>query len=170
MWRLYDRLSEISQSSIASYIGWTPTGVSVPAIVMGVNRFTNTWDAYWDLPGGTGDPDTIKGQFFSRQITSMDAKLPVIAILWGGVHAGVINGGKWHTDSYTGLDVWDYVYFHDPDQYSGGADRYRTAGTWTGQCTSQVLAGRVRDPGNANFYTYGYNVGIRGRTDWPPAS
>ncbi|MDP9122741.1 MAG: hypothetical protein M3O15_15455 [Acidobacteriota bacterium] len=33
---------------------------------------------------------------------------------------GIINGGAWHQDTTTGLNVWDFVFFHDPE---GGPDQ-----------------------------------------------
>lgn len=89
MWRLYDGLSEISQEQIANYMGGTSCGTTSEAIAAAVNNYTLTSDAYRDLDGYTE-----YRAFFSRQITSLDNRKPVIAIIEGGLHAGVVNGGQ----------------------------------------------------------------------------
>jgi Peptidase_C39 like family len=118
MWRLYDGLPEISQQTIGAWMGGTCSGVSQQALANAVGYFTNTFDAYWDFVGDDEIPS-----FMSRQITSIDSRIPVIAIISFN-HAGVVNGGKWH-DAGGGFNEWDFVYFHDPsvranDYYSGG--------------------------------------------------
>ena len=169
MWRLYDGLPSISQSTIANYIGCSPSsGVSAQGIADGVNHFTYTNDTFWDLPGGQGDPDTVRAEFFSRQITSIDLGIPVIAIVEGGLHAGVVNGGKWHTNS-SGTYVWDYVYFHDPDPNFGGADIYWGANSWMeSYVSSQVISTSAALSAPSNFTNYGDEVTAPGR-DWPPS-
>jgi hypothetical protein len=168
MWRLYDGRGEISQETIGNFIGCTTAGSSAQAIANGVNQFTDTRDAYWDLAGGLGDYDLQRAELFSRQITSIDAGTPVIAVVEGGFHAGVVNGGKWHTDTTTGLKMWDFVFFHDPDPHFGGANKTWGARSWTNSyVASQVISAFASRGSATNFDAFGNQIGIRGR-DWPP--
>lgn len=121
MWRLYDGLPEISQQTIGNWMGGTSCGVTQQALADAVNHFTLTRDAFYDLAA-----DIDFREFLSRQITSIDNEIPVIAVIYGGLHAGVVNGGAWH-DNSAGQHQWDYVYFHDPDV---GANDYYTGDSW----------------------------------------
>src|SRR6185295_220648 len=85
-----------------------------PVVASAVNHFTLTSDAYWDHGGGAN-----ANELAARQIASMSHGLPVIAVVDYN-HAGVLNGGKWHADDV--VNVWDFVYFHDPDPAFGGAN------------------------------------------------
>lgn len=89
MWRLFDGLPEISQASIGAWMGGSNCGYGEARIADGVRHFTNTTDAYVDYEG-----EINHEEFFSRQITSIDRRKPVIAIV-NSFHAGVVNGGKW---------------------------------------------------------------------------
>ncbi len=155
MWRLYDGLPEISQQTISSWMGGTTCGASQQVIANAVNHFTNTYDAIDDLAG-----DTEYASFFSRQITSIDAGVPVIAILRGGLHAGVINGGQWHTNA-DGNYQWDYVYFHDPstianDPYS--ADLWQDVSCPPGSTCEQIASSSAIGSWSYNLTTYGGSV------------
>ncbi len=159
MWRLYDGLSEISQSTIASYLGGTSCGVTPNAIADGVNHFTATYDAFVDLAG-----DVEYEQFFSRQITSIDSGVPVIAIINGGLHAGVVNGGLWHENANNEYQ-WDYVYFHDPltvanDYYTG--DFWKDSNCPTGSACEQVASSSAVGAWSYNYSTYGGDVVLGG--------
>lgn len=164
MWRLYDGLSEISQQQIADWMGGTSCGAHSDAIAAAVNNFTLTHDAFRDLDG-----DINYRQFFSRQITSIDNRVPAIAIIRGGLHAGVVNGGKWHTNSY-GEYQWDYAYFHDPFTT---ADDYYTASAWrdtncpSGSTCEQVVSSSASEAWRYNLDSYGGNVVMGGGGgDW----
>jgi hypothetical protein len=158
MWRLYDGLPEISQQTIADYMGSSACGASQDALANGVNRYTSKRDAYWDYVAWNDHDD-----FFSRQITSIDSRVPVIAII-DGVHAGVINGGKWsyRTD---GSYQWDYVYFHDPEIH---ADVYYAAGGWIDEsCPSpstcqQIISSGAVGAWAGNLSAYGDDLYVRG--------
>jgi hypothetical protein len=165
MWRLYDGGVEIDQDTIGGAINWPPAGGSPDQIALGVRLYSNTGgDAIWDLPGGEGPPLTVSARYFSRQIASLDGRIPVIGLIRGDWHAGVVNGGHWH-ENVAGLHVWDYVYFHDPDP-SVGPDYYYSAASWTMVNSSQILASRFAPVGDDNFWLYGDSVVVRGRTDW----
>lgn len=159
MWRLYDGLPEISQQTIGNYIGGTSCGASQQDIADGVNHFTATFDAYWDLAG-----DVEFEAFFSRQITSIDNGVPVIAIIEGGFHAGVVNGGKWH-DNGAGDHQWDYVYFHDPLTF---ANDYYSASLWQvtncppGSACDQIASYSASAAWSSNLSVYGDDVVVGG--------
>lgn len=159
MWRLYDGKSEISQQTIGSWMGGTGCGSSQQSIVAAVNHFTATSDAFWDL---TSELDYQ--EFFSRQITSIDNGVPVIPILYGGLHAAVINGGKWHENADADYQ-WDYVYLHDPltrsnDQYS--ADLWRDTNCPSGSPCEQIASQGASGAWSSNLQTYGGDVVLGG--------
>jgi Peptidase_C39 like family len=164
MWRLYDGLPEISQQTIGDWMGGTSCGVSQQDIADAVNHFTLTSDAYWDLAG-----DVEYEAFFSRQITSLDTGVPVIAILDGGLHAGVVNGGKWHVNA-NGDYQWDYVYFHDPATF---ANDYYSANLWqnvncpAGSTCEQIASYGASAAWMSNLSTYGNDV-VAGGGGIPP--
>jgi hypothetical protein len=159
MWRLYDGYPEISQQTIGNYMGGTSCGVSANQIAQAVNYFTGTHDAYVDLAG-----DVEYREFLSRQVTSIDSRVPVIALIHGGLHAGVVNGGKWH-DNTSGDHQWDYVYFHDPltvanDYYSG--DAWQDTNCPPGGACQQVASYNASGAWSYNLNTYGDDVVMGG--------
>lgn len=160
MWRLYDGLPEISQQTIGNWIGTSScSGSSPQEITNGVNHFTATSDAFWDLAG-----DVEYEEFFARQITSLDNSTPVIALIEGGLHAGVVDGGRWHENS-AGNYQWDYVYFHDPFL---GAGLYYGAGEWmdtscpSGGTCGQIVSSSAIGAFNYNLATYRDRVRVMG--------
>lgn len=125
MWRLYNGMGEVSQDSIYTWMGGSGAGVSPQAIANGASFWANVYDATVDW--GAEEPIEYQREFFARQISSINNNTPVIAIVDGGFHAGVINGGTWHEDSATGMNVWNDVKFHDPKGY---ANRYFSSAAW----------------------------------------
>ncbi|RMH17083.1 MAG: hypothetical protein D6696_16650 [Acidobacteria bacterium] len=164
MWRLYDGLSEISQSVISESMGGTCFGTSEQKIADAVNEFTLTRDAIWDLSSGI-DP----AGFMSRQITSIDTLTPVIAIINGGFHAGVVNGGIW-SQLEPGLYQWDSVYFHDPDL---GPNVVFSASAWIdascapGTPCSQIISVSASGLAQFNLTTFGPAIRVRGSSGSP---
>jgi len=159
MWRLYDGLPEISQSTIANWMGGTSCGSSEQSIANAVNHFTGTSDSYVDIDGLF-----YRENFFSRQITSIDNAVPVIAIL-DSFHAGVLNGGKWRSLS-GGRYEWIYVYVHDPQTV---ANDYYDAAIWTfvncpnGSDTCvQIVSSGATAGWQANQSAFGNYVIVRG--------
>lgn len=161
MWRLYDGLPEISQLTIANYVGCN-LGTPEPQIADGVNHFTNTHDAYWDVGGGIGDPELVRAAFFARQITSMDRETPVIAIL-DNLHAVVVTGGRWHQDQNATFRTWDTVYYHDPAPVFGGPHLPATGGEWVTRVLTQVLSAYATRAADSNLWTYGDTIEVRGK-------
>jgi hypothetical protein len=157
MWADYDFDPPFvpTQQEIASWMGGVSCGSSEEGIRAAVNRFTATSDAAWDLDG-----DINYEAFMSRQITSIDNYLPVIAILDGGLHAGVVNGGRWHSMG-TGTYQWDYVYFHDPLER---ADVQYTSLVWIerscpiGSACSQIVSHAAAAAAAGNLSSYGDDV------------
>lgn len=123
MWRLYDRLPEISQTSIFNWLGGSAcTADEVPGAV---NHFTNTFDTYLDVVLSPSQTETE--ELTARQVVSLDSRVPVIAIVGTARnHVGVINGGKYKKqgDYYQ----WEFVYFQDPRPF--GEDSYYGARQW----------------------------------------
>lgn len=159
MWRLYDGLPEISQQTIAARMGGTSCGVTQQAIADAVNHFTLIRDAFYDLAA-----DVEYRGFLSRQITSIDNAIPVIAVIDGGLHAGVVNGGAWHENA-AGQYQWDYVYFHDPqvganDYYSG--DSWKDASCPPGATCQQVISSSASGGWFDNLNNYGGGVVLGG--------
>lgn len=121
MWRLYDGRSEISQQSIFNWMGGV--GCTTPPVVTSaVRNFTFTTDAFWDKGGGAN-----ANEMAARQIASVNYGTPVLAVVDYN-HTGIINGGKWHAEA--NANVWDFVYFHDPDPRFGGANLQYSATNW----------------------------------------
>ena len=167
MWRVYRGGSVIAQSDIYAAMGGSGSGVSPNAISGAVNTYAGEYTDV-DYAAGIGDPDTLVSEFFSRQITAIDNRSPVIAIVSQGFHAGVIDGGSNHQDTDTGLYVWDSVYFNDPDPVYGGADREYIAGSWqntmcgnSAACT-QIISPSASASGNDNYNSYGGETVVRG--------
>lgn len=126
MWRGYDGLNPTySQDEIWMAIGGAPcSGSDAEA---GVRQFTATgYDAYQDIESTTFHQD-----FMARQITSIDKEIPVMVVVHDARdHVGILNGGKYTSDSSTGRYRWEYVFFHDPDPYFGGSNRQYTSDDW----------------------------------------
>lgn len=124
MWRLWDGLPAVSQGSIWSWLGGPPcTADEIPA---GITHFTNTFDSYLDI--NLTPSATEREHMVARQIQSVGENgMPVIPVVrLSKDHVGVINGGKYHRDG--AVNVWDFVYFHDPANFFG--DEYFGASEW----------------------------------------
>lgn len=159
MWRLFDGLPEISQASIGAWMGGSNCGYGEARIADGVRHFTNTTDAYVDYEG-----EINHEEFFSRQITSIDRRKPVIAIV-NSFHAGVVNGGKWRTLP-AGRYEWDYVYFHDPltlanDYYASGEWLFASCPAGSETCT-QIVSNSGTIGWQSNFAAFGTLVQLYG--------
>jgi hypothetical protein len=153
MWSAYDGVFA-TQQQIASYIGCsTATGSSPAQILEGVLRFTTSGrDSVIAYNSG--------GVFYSAEVTSANARVPIICLVNGALHSGVIDGGEWHVDSDTGLYVWDTVYFHDPEV---GPDQPYFAASWTGtDNVEHIISGGASANAQANYGTYGSRVMLRG--------
>lgn len=173
MWRAADGLSAVSQATIFNWMSsfYPACGSNQLGIEAAVRNFTVSGsDAYWDY-----GPDTEFESIISRQISSMDSRVPVIAVVEYD-HTGVLNGGKWHQEG--GYNVWDFVYFHDPARW--GDVQYSATdwmdtfcpGYW-GSC-DQILSASASAAWYYNQETYGDTVqpaggGLDPRGDWPPA-
>jgi hypothetical protein len=161
MWAAYDGVPA-SQQDIANYIGCTPQGGTDPGpAVRGVQHFTTSGrDAALLYNGGAGDPTTLSEEFYSAEITSISALVPLIPLINGGLHAVVLVGGQWHIDTDHNLYVWDSVIYHDPE---GGPSRLLDVGPWTGlDGTQHIISTSASAGAVANFNKYGAQVAIRG--------
>lgn len=166
MWRLYDGLPAVSQDEIFNWLGGAPcTGDEIPA---GVNHFTRTTDTFLDLETANNLGDNIR-DIVARHITSVgESRIPVIALVRSTKnHVGVINGGKYHFDEVSGLNVWDLVYFHDPAESFG--DRLFTASQWldffcreTHPHCAQIVSSSAIIGWDANVVNYGNSVSFQG--------
>jgi hypothetical protein len=153
MWAAFDGVS-VSQDQIAAYIGCPASSTASPdQIVEGVQHFTRTGrDA--SIGYNTG------GEYYSAEVTSINSRVPVLCLLNGALHAGVIDGGEWHTDSTSGLYVWDTVYFNDPFV---GPDQTYFAATWTGtDDVAHVISAGASAGAQSNFDSYGRRVLLHG--------
>jgi Papain-like cysteine protease AvrRpt2 len=174
MWRLYDDPNaEISQESIFTWMSnsYPACGSNQLGVEAAVRHFTFSGsDAYWDNVAETEYEGVL-----SRQISSIDSRVPVIAVV-DFDHTGVVNGGKWHAEG--NYNVWDFVYFHDPGSF---ANRQISATDWMhefcpgywGGC-DQIISGAASSAWFFNLKTYSDRVvaaggGIDPREDWPPA-
>lgn len=166
MWRRYDGLGYISPANIGSQMGCPPSvGCALDEIADGVAAFTVTGnDAYLDDYGGVvGDPIDLAARFFSRQITSLNNGVPVIAIVNGGLHAVVPFGGHFST-AYGGLKRWDYIRVRDPWD---GDDIQYTAGVWMDLNAHQVVSSSAINGWEGNAQTYGNSMRVRGAYQFP---
>ncbi len=120
MWRLYDGLPSVSQTSIFNWMGGTGCTNQIRA-ADAVNHFTDIYDAYWDL----GDSTNYK-EMISRQITAFDRQYPTMAVV-NGNHTVLVTGGKYHVEG--SLKIWDYTLVHGPNPAIGAHYRY-SAGDW----------------------------------------
>ena len=162
MWALYDGVPSVTENAIASSMpGGSCNGSTPGAIAQAVNRWTYTTDAVDDLAGNVSPEED---QFLSRQITSMDNGVPVIALVNGGLHAVVLDGGKWHTDTTTNLRVWDFSYVNDPEQTFG--DIREDAPTWVqsvcSEACDQIISFSAAGAWQQNLNTYGPTVVLGG--------
>lgn len=158
MWRLFDGLDDVGQATIYNWMSsYSPyCGSNQAGIAAAVRYFTLTPDAYWDFA-----EDTEFAEITARQITSMDARVPVIAVV-DYDHTVVVNGGKWHEEGE--LNVWDFVYYHDPAQMYG-ANFKATATDWQfmfcpgywGTC-DQIISGAAATFWGYNLQQYGDSV------------
>jgi hypothetical protein len=161
MWRLYDSLPQISQATIFSWLGGA--GCTADQVPSAVNYFTRTQDTFADIEYGPTQAD-IEGMV-ARQITSIDARVPVIVIVGSKNHVGVVNGGGYHEEG--SLKIWDFVYFHDPGLTYG--DRYYPAADWLdffcvegdGHC-AQIVSSSATQGWQYNLSTYGSSVQVYG--------
>jgi len=167
MWRLYDGLSEVSQYEIGGALGICEGANTQYRTLGALGLYTRTGtDAYYDVT-----PILDESEFFARQITSIDRRIPVMPLVnWGG-HSGILNGGKWSEDSLTGLYTWLSVKLHDPDPLIGANKNY-IAGDWTSRNCADFCRQLISLSGtlnwDANLIQWGDELRIRGRRDWPP--
>lgn len=173
MWRAKDGLTSVSQATIFNWMSnyYPACGSNQLGIEAAVRNFTVSGrDAYWDYAADTEFQDMI-----SRQISSMDSRVPVIAVV-DYDHTGVLNGGKWHQEG--NYNVWDFVYFHDPAlysnvQYSATDWMHNFCPGYWGSC-DQILSSSASAAWYYNLQNYGDDVepgggGVDPRDDWPPA-
>lgn len=170
MWRLYDGLPEISQTSIYQYMQSSYCASNQAAVRDAVNHFTNTHDAVWDL-----DLSQHYDRLVSRQVTAFSAGLPVLPVV-DYDHMGVLNGGKYHEDGP--YEVWDFVYFHDPDP-AVGANRKIFSSSWMdtfcpiylSDC-DQIVSSSAVQSWYSFYQSYAESVRLTGRLSshgsWPP--
>jgi hypothetical protein len=117
-------------------------------------------DAQLEYLGGVGDPTTIAGEYYSAEITSISGLIPLIPLVGGATHAGVLIGGQWHIDPNSNFYVWDSVLFNDP---AVGPGVPFVAGDWTGyDNVEHILSVSASAKGGSNYWTYHTQVGIRG--------
>src|SRR5947209_3000623 len=89
MWRRYDGLPEVSQTTIFNWMGGTGSTNQI-RVAQAVNAFTYTRDAYWD-----NAPSSDYKSMAARQITAFSTGTPSIVVVRYD-HTGVINGGQYH--------------------------------------------------------------------------
>ena len=164
MWRLYDGLPEVSQSTIFNTIGGAPCDGLDAA--NGVRIYTNSgYDAYFDHI--YGPTQTQRDEMVSRQIVSEDSDVPVMPVVYPSKnHVGIINGGKYEDKgSYW---QWDFLYFHNPDP-AYGANYYYTAGAWLSDFCEpfdydcgQVISDAATGPWSSYYSTYKDSVAVYG--------
>ncbi len=152
MWALYDGRTNVTQAQIAQYVGCSTTsGTLLSRLVPGVQAFTDATDAVLEQAGSSSI-------FYARQIASIAAHDPALCVVNAGTHTGILDGGHWHsTDS--GLNVWAYVYFHDPQV---GPDQKFDAAIWTGLVNYHVVSASAAATGQEGLATYGPSVRLRG--------
>lgn len=162
MWRAYDGLTPAySQQYLFNAMNGTiGCGAQPEAIRDTVQTFTLAWDAYLDVVAGANETD--RQGYFSRQVTSVDNGTPVMVLAHD--HAVMVNGGKWHRDTATGFNVWDFVWYHDPDR---GEDLRLGARNWLLEscdffACGQVISGSATAGWQANFEYWGNDLVIPG--------
>jgi hypothetical protein len=109
MWRAYDGLPPVSQDDIWTHLGGAPCdGIDAS---FGVRHYTNSGsDAFLDV-----ESPSRRDDFLARQLTSIDRRVPVMAIVSPSRdHVGIINGGSYQYTGSTGRYTWNTVRFHDP--------------------------------------------------------
>lgn len=157
MWRLYDGLPEVTQASIFNWMGGQGC-TTQDRVAAAVNHFTATHDVQWDLERSPNYKEML-----ARQVTSIDARFPVIAVI-DYDHTVVVNGGKWHEEGAN--QVWDYVLYHDPGTYS---NVYAGAGHWRELFCSrqqtycdQIISSTAIKNWWANYQAYAESVRLYG--------
>jgi hypothetical protein len=157
MWATYDGQRGLTQQQVASFIGTSSTfGSSIQEVQAGVIHFTFSGrDAFVDYSGGTDQT----GVYFSREITSINNRVPLIAFVNGALHAVVASGGTWHWDAASGYNIWDSVTVQDPQL---GPNQPFVAGQWTASDVSHLVSYGSGSQAGLNFSTYGSKILIRG--------
>lgn len=168
MWRVFNGLSYYTPQQLGDLMGcpWRTSGCSREQIADGARRYTSSgYDAYVDDYGGIGNPDVLIAQYMSRQITSVNNGVPVIAIIENNSHAVVVHAGN-YTTAANGLKQWDYVDVNDPLRSSG----YRrwVAGDWMSVNIHQVISRAATSGWEDNFNQWGDEIQARGWNGWPP--
>jgi hypothetical protein len=138
MWRAYDGLTPVytQQYLFEAMNGTIGCGASAQEIESAVLRFTQARDAFYDQVEGANEVE--RDGFFSRQVTSIDSRTPVMVL--AHQHAIVVNGGKWHRDAITGFNVWDFVWYHDPEL---GANLRLGANAWLQESCDFFTCGQI---------------------------
>ena len=117
-------LTPPSQATLFAKMYGAPGGVDIQYIAPEMKNSGGVWDAVMDQMFFTDNA------YYRRQISAAVQPSPVIALINGGYHSGVLNGGQWHkTTNSAGEEVfvWDQVRFHDPLR---GPDQLYTAASW----------------------------------------
>lgn len=163
MWRLYDGLSNVSQTTIFNTIGGAPCDPTDAAF--GVGYYTNSGsDAHFDheFTPTIGERD----QMISRQITSIDTGIPVMALVRNQTHVGIVNGGKY--EDHGSYLEWEFLYFHDPDPAFGQDYRY-SGGDWLDEFCSasasycgQIVSTSATAAWSPNLSAFGDSVAVYG--------
>jgi hypothetical protein len=164
MWRIYDGLPDnTSQQAIFNYMINGYCASNQLAVADAVRHFTNTYDAGWI---NRSSQDSYP-EMAARQITSIDAGAPVI-VVYRYDHTVVLQGGKWHPED--GLNVWDYIFMHDPAPGFGGANikvgaldwEFFTCNPSNGPFCDQIESIGVTAAWNTNLAAHGSSVHVVG--------
>ncbi len=154
MWAAWDGVTA-TQQEIANYIGCSVThGASPAQILGGVQHFTRSGvDAVLQYNGG------VPGEYYSAEITSITARVPLMPLVNGATHSVVVTGGQWHIDPNSGLYVWDSVFANDPTVGPSAFD----AGSWTGfDDIEHIISASASAAGVSNFEEFHSRVAISG--------
>ncbi|MEO8505374.1 MAG: hypothetical protein ABI609_15870 [Acidobacteriota bacterium] len=167
MWRDYDHVSpHQTQDQIYQWLGGNMLFFSPDLAASGVRHFTDT-GIHAIVDAALRSDLTDRHMFLSRQITTVMGQIPALVIY--NNHAVIIDGGQWHQDPATGLNVWDTVAIQDPaaflsdTQFSGGTWVQLTCSDTNGsyKCVDVIPAEYVAQ-GNANYDSYGGSIRVRG--------
>ncbi|MCB1034778.1 MAG: C39 family peptidase [Acidobacteria bacterium] len=165
MWALYDGQPEVSQQFIFDWMRNFSSGCgsNLRGVEDAVANFTATADAFIDLETNGA---LAYENLAARQITSIDNRSPVIAVV-DNDHTVILNGGKWHAENE--VNMWDYVYVHDPGDPFGEGDSRIGAADWLERFCPGYLSScsQVISSGNISYWsfylsTYGPFVEVRG--------
>ncbi len=121
MWQAYNGLPETPQQVIYAFYGGSGGSKNMQASAVNYYAFGGGGDVAYMMEFADIPHETEEDMFrrsCAKEISSIDAEFPVIALIHSGLHATVLDGGHWHIEG--DMYMWDSLYVNDPSHFSPG--------------------------------------------------